>query len=135
MKSSIARVSVNGIEVGSLPADTYHALVKSVRRDRMLYLAWVAAAVKTVGRLLLRFYLGLPRVIGVLVLFIAAVSPETLTAMVVDFRAAEPQEITEALRKLIGWISFMFMLIAPLTALFAPHLARIESPFDMELSR
>lgn len=135
MKSSIVRVHVNGIEVGSLPADTYHALVKSVRRERRLYLAWGIAAAKACLRPLVSFYCSLPSVVVGVCLLAAAVWPEAFTAFITDLRAADPATITAALRQVLGFFSIAFTMTFPLMALLKPGLVRFESPFERVLSR
>lgn len=80
MTASIARVHVNGIEVGSLPTETYNAIANKVRKDRRLYLAWVFAATGAVLNMLARFYTSLPSVVVGLFLLCAAFRPKHLPA-------------------------------------------------------
>ncbi|MFC7522197.1 hypothetical protein ACFQS6_23980 [Xanthomonas populi] len=91
MSKSIARIYVNGIEVGSLPAETYQEIVKSLHKDRRLYLAWAVAAAGSIVRLLLKFYSSLPSVVVGLFLLLAVLTPDTLTGVLTDLRAAAPQ--------------------------------------------
>lgn len=135
VKSSIARVHINGIEVGSLPADTYNALVKSVRRDRRLYLAWSIAAAKACLRPLGSFYCSLPSVVVGICLLAAVVWPEAFTAFVTDLRAADPTAITEGLRRVLWLFCITFTVTFPMLALLKPGLIRFESPFERALSR
>ncbi|MFL1449210.1 hypothetical protein ACI77O_12515 [Pseudomonas tritici] len=135
MTASIARVHVNGIEVGSLPTETYNAIAKKVRKDRRLYLAWVFAAAGAVLRMLTRFYSSLPSVVVGLLLLCAAVSPETFTGMVAELKTADPEAITQGVRKLLGFICTIFTVTVPLVAVLFPGYVRFQSPFDQALSR
>lgn len=134
MQSSIARVYVNRIEVGTLPADTYHAIVKSVRRERRLYLGWAFAATQACLRPVIEFYKSLPATVVGLLLLLAAIWPDLFTAFITDLKAATPAQITEALRGLLRYLSLVFMFGFPLLVLFKRDLMSFESPFDRAIS-
>ena len=135
MTASIARVHDNGIEVGSLPAETYNAIANKVRKDRRLYLAWGFAAAAALLNLLARFYRSLPSVVVGLLLLCAAISPETFTGIVAELKTANPDAITYAVRKLLGFICITFAVMAPMVAILFPGFVRFQSPFDQALSR
>ncbi|WP_051050701.1 hypothetical protein [Metapseudomonas furukawaii] len=135
MSSSIARIHVNGVEVGSIPADTYHAMVQNVRRNRRLYLAWTIAATKACLRPVVRFYCALPSIVVGVLLLAAAAWPAAFTALVADLQAADPQTITAGLRHALAFICAVFIVGFPILALMRPGLVRFESPFDKALSR
>ncbi|AMB86010.1 hypothetical protein AWM79_12155 [Pseudomonas agarici] len=128
MTSSIARIHVNGIEVGSLPAETYQAIAKNVRKDRRLYLAWVISAAWAVVRMLLKFYGALPSVVVGLFLLCAAVSSETFTGILTDLKAAEPEAVTEGLRRLLGFICIIFTVTVPVVAVFVSWIHPLSKP-------
>ncbi|MDZ5605334.1 hypothetical protein SJI00_21395 [Pseudomonas sp. RP23018S] len=135
MTSTIARVHVNGIEVGSLPAKTYHAIVRSVRKDRRLYLAWGFAAAGSVLRTLIKFYISVLSVLLGFFLLLALFSPDSFTSVLIYMRAADPAAFTEGLRKLLGCIGLVFTLMAPTIAILFPRYFPFQSPFDDALSR
>ncbi|QGG78948.1 hypothetical protein [Pseudomonas syringae] len=136
MSKSIARVHVNGIEVGSLPTETYEAIAKSVRKDRRLYLAWAYRATASLLRLLVKFYSSLPSVVIGVFLMVAVFWPDSFTDIIAELKTAEPAVITHGLRKLLGFISMVFCVaVLPFIAVFAPAYFRFQSPFDDALSR
>lgn len=135
MKSSIVRVHVNGIEVGSLPAKTYHAIVKDVRRDRRLYLAWTLSATHLVLRKLFQLFSAIPTIIVGLIILMALFSPELFTQLLVGLRTSEPEAIAQGLRKLITTIATVAAFAFPLSAIFAPSHWRIQNPFASAISR
>jgi len=135
MTASIARVHVNGIEVGSLPTETYNAIANKVRKDRRLYLAWVFAATGAVLNMLARFYTSLPSVVVGLFLLCAAFSPETFTGIEAEVKTAKPDAITHTVRKLLGFICIAFAVMVPMVAVLFPGYVRFQSPFDQALSR
>lgn len=134
MTTAIARILVNDIEVGTMPAETYLAIVSSVRKDVRLYLAYAGAFVGSVLHMLGKFYLSMPTVVAGLLLLLAMVSPDSFTDLVTELKAASPETITEALRSLIGNISVFFLVAAPLLSLVFPAYFRFQSPFDKALS-
>ncbi|EMA2595200.1 hypothetical protein U2H31_006377 [Pseudomonas aeruginosa] len=135
MKSSIARVHVNGIEVGTLPADTYHQIVKTVRHTRRLYLAWALAAAGLVLRKVFQYIRAMPAALAGALFILLMVSPESFTQLLIDTRAAEPEEITQALRWVFHLIGVMAIIALPTMAIFAPRSWQIQNPFDSEISR
>lgn len=135
MKSSIARVHVNGIEVGTLPADTYHQIVKSVKHSRRLYLAWALSACSMVLRKAWKYISGIPAALIGFLFIVLMVSPESFTYLLDGLRAAEPEEITQNLRKVVEWIGTMAVIVLPITAVFTPQSWRFPNPFDREISR
>lgn len=135
MTSSIARVHVNGIEVGTLPADTYNAIVKNVRQTRRLYLAWALAAAGLVLRKVFQFIRAMPGVLIGLLFILLMVSPENFTQLLANVRAAEPDEITKSLRGFFHLIATAAIVFLPTTAIFAPRSWQFQSPFDSEISR
>lgn len=134
MQSSIARVYVNRIEVGTLPANTYQAIVKSVRRERRLYLSWVVAAAQACLRPAALFYKSLPSTVVGLLLILAAIWPDVFTAFITDLKAATPAQITDALRGLLRYLSLAFMIGFPLLTFFNRGQMHFESPFDRAIS-
>lgn len=135
MNSSIARIHVNGIEVGTLPATTYDEIYKSVHKDPRLYLAWVFEAVLATLRPLVKFYSALPSVVVGALLLCAAVWPEVFTAFITDLKAADPATITAGLRNVLGVFCTVFTVSFPVLAVFKPGLVEFESPFAKRLSR
>lgn len=135
MTASIARVQVNGIEVGSLPIETYNAIAKNVRKDRRLYLAWVIETIMTALRLLYRFLSAMPSLVVGLFLLWVVVSPDTFTVLLTDLRAADPQAITDGLSKLLRYTFTTLIVSIPLAPLLFPRIIRFQNPFDAALSR
>lgn len=135
MTSSIARVHVNGIEVGTLPADTYHQIVKSVQHTRRLYLGWALSAAALILRKVFQYICAIPAVLIGTLFILLMVSPDTFTQLLVDLRAAEPDEITQALRWAIHLIGVLAIIVLPTTAIFSPRSWQFQSPFNREISR
>ncbi|MDF4211133.1 hypothetical protein P2W50_31265 [Pseudomonas protegens] len=94
MSSSIARIHVNGVEVGSLPLETYQSIVSGVKKDRRLHLALAYGFVGGVIRVLLAGLRHAPWIAGALIGLFAVASPETFAQFLVELKAADPADIT-----------------------------------------
>lgn len=97
MSSSIARIHINGVEVGSLPLETYKSIVSGVRKDRRLHLALALNIVGGAMRILLAGLRHAPWIAGALVGLFAVAAPEFFTQFLVELKAADPVEITQLL--------------------------------------
>lgn len=135
MSASIARIYVNNIEVGSIPASTYRDIDKRVRQSKRLYLAWVLAYSGLILRKLAVFFGAMPAMlIGALILLLA-LSPETFTDFVGELMAAEPAAITQRLRNAVGAIATLAVFVFPFSALIRPRSWLVDNPFKVETSR
>lgn len=93
MSSSIARIHVNGVEVGSLPLDTYQAIVTGVKKDRRLQLALACSFIGGVTRVLLAGLRHAPWIAGVLIGLFAVADPGSFAQFLVELKAADPADI------------------------------------------
>ena len=135
MKSSIARIHVNDIEVGTLPADKYHQIVKSVRHTRRLYLSWAVSATALVLRKFTQFVCAMPAIAVGASFILLMVLPDTVTQLIADMRTSTPEEITHFLRRVIHLISVLAIVVFPASVIFSPRSWLFQSPFDKEISQ
>ncbi|MGL0788774.1 hypothetical protein [Xanthomonas translucens] len=133
---AIARVSINGIDVGSLPADQYRRIVAESRRDWRLWvaqsLAWAAVILRLVSLVL--------QVMAVCwLLFIpllALLAPADLTAMIATLAKTPPAEITKGIRTLLTFFIGLGVLAMFMAPIFTPSLVQpLVNHFDRAISR
>ena len=110
MTTSIARVTLNGVEVGSLPAETYYTLIAEVRGDSRLYVAQTLNLLGCVWRLAWRTVLVLPATWFTLLAAVVVLSPTEAAALVVVIREATPEILVYGVARFLTW-TFCFTAI------------------------
>lgn len=112
MSSSIARIHVNGIEVGSLPVEIYNTIAASVRQDRRLYLAYAVRILGVGLRMLLWGTCAVPVFLMMALVFLLIVEPASITDLIATTRVATPEAITAGLRAtvLYTWIGMIVLI-------------------------
>lgn len=136
MSSSIARIQVNGIEVGSLPIETYNGIVSSARQDRRLYLAYALAALGLILRMLTRSTIAVPGFLMLAFTFFLIVEPSSITGLITSLRASTPEEITSTLivTVMTTW-TFAVILVPAALMLFCPEQISFNNPFTDSVNR
>ncbi|MCK9709853.1 hypothetical protein [Pseudomonas syringae] len=136
MSSSIARIHVNGIEVGSLPVEIYNGIVRATRQERRLYFAYAYRAVGVILRMLARSTVAVPGLLLLAFSFFLLVEPASITELVTSLRAATPEEITAALRATLVFAWFLTVSLVPAAlALFCPGKIDFHNPFTDSVNR
>jgi len=139
MTATVARVEVNGIEVGSLPVDLYNGIVQEVRSDKSLYLKELRTAFVAVGRLIA----FLPVMIVMAGMALIVFQPETVADALAALMKATPQQIAHALRMVVIVISVVsalaYVLALGLVSLrsraFKTNGRQLPAVFDREINR
>lgn len=135
MNTSIARVWVNDIEVGSLPLATYKAVQESVKREKRLYLAFAWEFLCAFFRAFGALFRNVPWVTFALLMAMALFDPASFTGLIADLRTADPESVTKGVRVLLQTsflITFLCIFMAVLTA---GRKFGFKNPFDAALSR
>ncbi|WP_148709737.1 hypothetical protein, partial [Pseudomonas syringae group genomosp. 3] len=130
MSSSIARIHVNGVEVGSLPAEVYNSMVSTARQDRRLYLAYAFRGVGLIVRLLARSIVAVPGFLLLAFSFLVLVDPASTTDLITSLRAATPEEIAAYFKATLvfTWV-WTVVLLPALLALFCPSQIAFDNPY------
>lgn len=136
MKGPIARISVNGVEVGSLPADTYQLIVSTVRGQRWLYLVYVARALRSVACLFVKATRLIPLLIILGVAIIAMIEPDATSAFIEFTRSAAPDEIAASLQACMTFFMLpIYVLVMWGLMMINPSRSLPASPFSEEVER
>lgn len=136
MLGSIARVYVNGIEVGSLPANHYTAIVESVRKDRRLLLAYAMRVVSLVLRSIFYCAAATPVLLTIFCAFLLVFDPGSVSGMIADARSATPEELTAFLRASLVMTWFITLVVFPVAlAVARPGFYSIDDPYKRAISR
>nr|WP_228857543.1 hypothetical protein [Pseudomonas syringae] len=135
MKTAIARIAVNGIEVGSIPQLTYEEIVKSVRAQRRLYLAYGYNVLKGAWRALVLLLQAIPTffvaALAVAILF----DPDSFSAMFEWARSADAAQVTGSFRSLLIYTATFLTWLLPLIVFLFPGHFAVANPFDRAISR
>ncbi|NVL48684.1 hypothetical protein F2S72_01580 [Pseudomonas syringae pv. actinidiae] len=136
MSSSIARIHVNGIEVGSLPVEIYNGIVSATRQDRRLYFSYVFRAVGLTLRMLVRSTVAVPGFLLLAFSFFLIVEPASITGLIASLRAATPEEITATLKATLLFTWWVTVISVPaVSALFCPGQIPFNNPFTESVNR
>lgn len=134
MTTIIARVQVNGIEVGSLPRETYDLIVKSVKEDRRLYLSYAVNVIAGLWRILLLLLRSVPWLLFVMFLLLVMFDPNSFTALITELRTADPAEITKAVQQLLIYSWFILCGALPIAIVLCPSTYSFNNPFSEAVS-
>lgn len=103
MTSEVARVFVNEVEVGALPAEQYRQIVKDVRRDKRLILAQSLNYGHVAYMFFAKTVLRWPVTLLACVALLEVSTPATVVDMITMIRAATPTEANGAMGLILGW--------------------------------
>jgi hypothetical protein len=120
MQNAIARVYVNQVEVGSLPADQYRRIVDEVRSevngDLRLYLAQAFNLARCVARFVIFILEFVPFFCFLTLTLLALATPNALTSLLAAISQATPAEMTQGIRMALlvlgGGSTFAFLLVS-----------------------
>ncbi|MGY6257273.1 hypothetical protein ACXIVK_27830 [Paraburkholderia caledonica] len=121
MANAIARVYVNDIEVGTLPADQYNKIVKMVRADRRLYVAQAMNYFKVLLRCLFLTIRYVPTALFFALFLFEITSPSSVTDVIVGMRQSTPEAVNHGVCWLLGtgWIvSMLFVVVGMFDGVF-----------------
>jgi hypothetical protein len=136
MSSSIARIHVNGIEVGSLPVEVYNGIVSATRQDRRLYFAYVFRAMGLILRMLARGTVAVPGFLLLAFSFFLIVEPASITDLITSLRATTPEQITVVLKATLVFTWGVTVVLVPAgLALFCPEQIAFNNPFTDTVNR
>ena len=135
MTAPIARFQVNGIEIGSLPRDTYDNIVQSVRGERRLYVAYAVNIIGGMVRALRLILRCIPLFLFTAFVMLAVLDPESFTSLIAELRTAEPAQITQAVRTLLLYTIVLLCVLLPVVVALSPSFFSIRSPFSDAISR
>jgi hypothetical protein len=117
MNVSTARVSINGIDVGALPADQYEQLVKEVRLKKVLYLRQAENFLWVMVRFCFTWF-AVAVILSIVVLLIALLYDASLLPAFIDSVRTSPVEGTQWIRSVAGFHLFVsFLMLVPAQAL------------------
>jgi len=104
---AILRVSVNGIEVGSLPEGLYEEIRKDVRRNKWLYVRQGFSFLNAILVVLSRF-LAYAAILSVLFsMLVAVASPDTTATVWAALMKATPDQVANGFRSMAGLVLFV----------------------------
>lgn len=104
--TSIARVYVNHIEVGALPAAQYHAFVQQVRRDWRLHICQGLNVVGAIVRFLLTALRLVPYLWFLLATALILWQPDSITEFITALPNFTPSQLSEGFRRILAWSIF-----------------------------
>lgn len=116
--TEVARIRVNGVEVGSLPAEQYRQIHRQPYRDWEAYLSQLWVALDVCYRTLLYSFACLP-VLVVFIIGISALAPGQLSEMADFFRTATSAEVERFVQISFAYswalVAFGFVICCVLT--------------------
>lgn len=141
MASSVARVYLNDVEVGSLPSSQYEAIVKDARQDKRLYLRQALNVIATVLRFFINAYRYIPHAWFNL-LVIVVIADSLWPGLGSDFMAAlmkmtktEPKASLDVFRIALFW-GFAFTSFSMLLGMASGSLTfGAVNEFDCAINR
>lgn len=101
--TSIARIYVNQVEVGALPASQYHSVVKQIRSDGRLYVLQGFNFVEVLIRFLLATFRLVPSMWFLVAVILAIWAPEAITEFVASFQKFSPSEVSQGFQRMLLW--------------------------------
>lgn len=139
MSEGVAIIKVNGIDVGSMPLEQYHAIVKKVKKDwrnRIVSAFSVLHYLFRIASVYCEYFIK-TLVIFMALFFISSItSPSSVTELISSLKYSTPTDITTLIHTitnfaiLISIFSFIMMLF------FMPHTRfNYISPFDVAINK
>src|SRR5690606_23880231 len=103
-------VAVNGIEVGTLPADMYNSIVKGVHADKRLYIVQAWNWLQAFFRFSATIVLQTCAMILMIAMGLAVFAPSFIADVFEGIQRADPAEFAAGLRTvvLLIWICSVF---------------------------
>ncbi|EGS4262587.1 hypothetical protein P0664_004767 [Salmonella enterica] len=120
MQNNVAVITVNNIEVGSMPVSQYKEIVKSVKKDWRTRVTAVFNCVRYIWKLIIRlwsYFVQSFTVIIALSMFYFSSHPAEATQFVTELRNASSEELASAIRSVTN-LCFFLTIIACLLSLF-----------------
>lgn len=134
MTSSIARIKVNGIDVGSLPRSTYNEIVASVRSERRLYLSYASAVFGVFLRMLSFISGAWPALWFILFVVVCVISPDAFSTILTALRDDDPLKLFKMVQAAALYTFTIVAVGVPaVLALVSPEFFRVQNPFQEEI--
>ncbi|VVE18395.1 MULTISPECIES: hypothetical protein [Pandoraea] len=135
MANAIARVYVNDIEVGALPADQYDKIVNTVRANRRIYVVQAVNYCSVLWRFLTSSLRRVPILWFVMLVAAEVFAPSSVTNVIAVLRQATPALLNQQLCSLIwtGWL-FSMVIHAVYIAFFSYPMGYVNE-FEARISR
>ncbi|WP_429359308.1 hypothetical protein [Paraburkholderia sp. GAS32] len=134
MTNAVARVYVNKIEVGTLPADVYNKIVKDVRADRRLYLGQAWNYICVAYAFLARSILQVPVFWFVALLMCEVLGPSNVTDFITAMRQATPAEVNHAICWMLGAGSLVSMIVVAFCMYLGAYPSGVVDEFDRKIN-
>jgi len=135
MGTAIARVYVNDIEVGALPADKYKKIVREVRADRRLYVIQAANYLWAAWHFVAHSLRFVP-VFWFIALIVAEVlGPSEVTAFIGAMRQATPAEVNNGICWMLGAGLLFSMLFVFFCMFVGKYPSGITDEFGGKINR
>jgi uncharacterized membrane-anchored protein len=134
MTTATARVYVNNVEVGALPVEHYRRMVAEVRKERWLYLAQLGNLLSVAMNILTMMLRMFPILLCAPLLAMAALSPETMTAVIELLRTAAAAEITHTLQSYLSIITLLTFFSVFIAAVFSNFRFGYVDQFDLRIN-
>lgn len=135
MKTAIARIAVNGIEVGAVPQLTYAEIVKDVRAQKRLYVAYGCNVLIGIGRAGMLLLKTIPAFFVMVFALLVLFDPESFAAMIEWARSADAAQLTSSLRTLLLYSATFLAMLLPVVVILVPGHFAVANPFDRAISR
>jgi hypothetical protein len=129
--TAIARVFVNNIEVGSLPAAEYDRLSSAAYGDQRLWAATFLSLLGAVWRILGRTVAAMPAVLLASAATMALVVPGPTAELVHALRALPPEQLFAGFLRVLSMVGTLGLVVVPmLDALRGRNPGDFVNPFD-----
>lgn len=136
MSIAVARVYVNDVGVGALPADQYKTIVDEIGRDRKIYLA---QALNFYG-VILRGFSMLLKIVPFMLFYILCIgilfSPESISAIVLaEIQRANIDECVQTIRQIIIASIVLSIVVLICASLLSNYRYGYVNQFDNEINK
>jgi hypothetical protein len=113
------RISINGVEAGTMSADVYREIYRKPFRERSTYLAQFSVVLNASAWTLI-YALSLLPALFAMGAAALAFSPGQIAGLVIEWRSASPESVEAAVHLFIvfGW--FLSTIVTVLAALMSP---------------
>lgn len=135
MSNAVAKVYVNNVGVGALPANQYKTIVNEIRRDRRLFVAQLLNFLAVVFRFMVINLKVLPFFLFYLMCTGVLFSPESISTILTEIQKATPDEIVLGIRQaiLVSLLLTIFTLFV--ASLFSNYRYGYVNQFDKGINK
>ncbi|MBU9439112.1 hypothetical protein KTE91_28945 [Burkholderia multivorans] len=133
--AAIARVYVNDVEVGALPADQYNRIVKDVRADRRLYVAQAMNYIGFVWRFVAHSLRFVPIFWFAALVVAEILGPSIVTDLIAAMRQATPTEVNHGICWMLGAGMIFSMLTVSFCMFAGAYPSGLVDEFEAKISR